>query len=68
METLTSEPEVISGPLRPNPHAVQWPRSGGAGTCSHSAPDSCAYCSGDLADMREADRIRRAAKRAGATR
>jgi len=62
------ETPTISGPLWPNPHAVQWPRSGGAGTCSHHAPDSCAYCDGSLDDMREADRVRRAAKRAGATR
>ncbi len=68
METLTSEPKVVTGPLWPDPHRVVWPRSGGAGTCSHAAPDSCPVCDGSLDDMREADRVRRAAKRAGATR
>jgi hypothetical protein len=41
-------------------HAVVWPRSGGAGTCSHQAPDSCSYCDGSDEDARD----RRAAKRA----
>jgi hypothetical protein len=45
-------------------HAVVWPRSGGAGTCSHQAPDSCSYCDGSDEDAREATRARRAAKRA----
>jgi hypothetical protein len=29
-------------------HTVVWPRSGGAGACSHQPPDSCSYCDGSL--------------------
>lgn len=59
---------LVTGPLWPDAHAVTWPRSGGGGTCSHHAPDSCSYCDGSEADTREVDMARWAAKRSEASR
>jgi hypothetical protein len=37
---------TTTGPLWADAYAVTWPRSGGAGACSHHAPDSCPRCDG----------------------
>jgi hypothetical protein len=37
---------TTTGPLWADAYAVTWPRSGGAGACSHAAPDSCPRCDG----------------------
>lgn len=50
--------ETAYGPLWPDAHAVVWPRSGGDGTCSHHAPDSCADCDGTAEEARDARRSR----------
>ena len=60
---LPDEVAAVTGPLWRDAHTCTWPRSGGAGTCSHHAPDSCSYCDGSLDDQREAAKVRRAAKR-----
>jgi hypothetical protein len=47
------------GPLWRDAYAVTWPRSGGTGTCSHHAPDSCPRCDGTEAEARDAWKARR---------
>lgn len=63
MTAPTNLPPLVTGPLWPDAYACVWPRSGGAGTCSHYPPDSCSYCDGSEADAREAAKMRRAAAR-----
>jgi hypothetical protein len=58
-EDVAEQAAASTGPLWADAYAVTWPRSGGAGTCSHHAPDACPACDGTAAEAREAWKARR---------